>query len=81
MGFCDDVSVFINGDLLYIDKNTYWLPIRKYPDGRCDIRNSTIQLPLKAGENQLMIALTNYFYGWGIVARLSTLDGISMSNK
>lgn len=78
LGFCDDISVFINGGLLYTDKNTYWLPIRKNPDGRCDIRNSSIQLPLKAGDNQIMVALANYFYGWGIVARLNSLEGIDI---
>lgn len=78
LGFCDDVSVFLNGGLLYTDKNTYWMPIRKNPDGRCDIRNSKMQLSLKTGDNYLMIALANYFYGWGIVARISSLDGIDV---
>lgn len=70
LGFSDEVWVLINGQLLYIDKNWYFHPIRKEPDGRCTIENSSFMVPLKAGDNELMIGVGNDFYGWGIVARL-----------
>lgn len=81
LGFSDEVYVFINGGLLYVDKNQYPQPIRKYPDGRLDIANSTFDTPLKAGDNQLVIGVSNYFYGWGIVARLMDLNGITILQK
>jgi len=75
-GFIDDVWVLINGKMLYVDKNWYLHPIRKEPDGRCSIENTTFNLPLNAGDNELLIGVANDFYGWGIVARIDSLAGI-----
>jgi len=75
-GFSDEVWIKINNAPLYIDKNLYGTPMAKFPDGRCSIENTSFKVPLKEGENELMIGVANYFYGWGIVARLDNLDGI-----
>ena len=76
-GFVDDVWVLINGKMLYVDKNWYLHPIRKEPDGRCSIENTTFNLPLNAGDNELLIGVANDFYGWGIVARIDSLADIT----
>lgn len=76
LGFSDEVWVLINKKLLYVDKNLYLHPIRKEPDGRCSIENTTFNLPLNAGDNELLIGVANDFYGWGIVARIDSLAGI-----
>jgi len=78
LGFSDEVFVFINGGLLYTDKNQYLEPIRKYPDGRCDIANTVFSLPLKAGNNEIIIGISNYFYGWGLIARLYEMNNIKI---
>jgi hypothetical protein len=75
LGFSDEVYVFINGGMIYTDKNQYPQPIRKYPDGRLDVANATFEIPLKEGDNELVIGVSNYFYGWGIVARMAKMDG------
>ena len=77
IGFSDDIFVFINGRLLNVDMNTYNQPIAKNPNGRLHIDNSTINLPLQEGSNELMIAVANDFFGWGLVARLSDMIGIT----
>lgn len=77
MGFSDEVWVLINGSLLYVDKNWYGQPVMKQPEGRCSTENTSFMLPLKAGDNELLIGLTNFFYGWGAIIRLDKLDGIS----
>jgi hypothetical protein len=71
LGFSDDVWVFLNGSLVYIDKNTYNALIRKEPDGRISIENASVQLSLKEGNNDLLIGVANDFYGWGLIARLA----------
>ena len=76
LGFSDEVWIFINGQILYIDKNYFGTPEQKEPRGRCTIDNTSIRIPLKPGDNTIMIALANYFYGWGIVARLDATDGL-----
>ncbi len=77
-GFSDEVWVRINNNPLYIDKNLYNTPIAKQPDGRCSIENTSFKVPLKEGDNQLLVGVSNFFYGWGIMARLDNLDGIKI---
>jgi hypothetical protein len=78
LGFENDVWVWINGRLLYADKNSFGQPIAKVPDGRLSIDNATIMLPLQQGDNELLIGVGNDFYGWGIMARLDDLRGITL---
>jgi hypothetical protein len=77
LGFSDEVWVFLNGQLQYADKNYFGTPSQKPPKGRCTVENSSIKLPLQKGRNEIMIAVANHFFGWGIVARMDdTDDGI-----
>ncbi|NHF57996.1 hypothetical protein FK220_001500 [Flavobacteriaceae bacterium TP-CH-4] len=76
MGFSDEVWVFINGQPLHTDQNYYGSPGMKEPRGRCTIENTSFKLPLQEGENELLIGVTNYFFGWGIIARLDQADGL-----
>ena len=63
--------------MIFVDKNLFLqAPMRKYPDGRISTLNSKVSLPLKAGENELVIAVANDFYGWGIIARLENMEGV-----
>ena len=77
LGFMTEVWVFLNGQWLYIDKNHYGQPIAKQR-GRISIRNSTITVPLQQGNNVLLIGLGGGFYGWGLMARLEDLEGITL---
>ncbi len=76
LGFSDEVWVLINGQLAYVDKNLYGRPTSKSPDGRCDLENSAFMLPLKAGDNEILIGVAADFYGWAIVARLEDTEQI-----
>ena len=78
MGFSDEVWVFINQRYLYADKNLYGSPGAKYPDGRCSLENTAFELPLNEGDNEVLIGLSNDFYGWGIIARLDRLEGLTI---
>ncbi|SKB87102.1 hypothetical protein SAMN05660226_03526 [Parapedobacter luteus] len=75
-GFSDEVWLFVNGSYTYADKNYYGTPIMKPPFGRCSIENTAVYMPLKKGDNEILIGLANNFYGWGVVARLRDLHGI-----
>ncbi|WP_345246870.1 hypothetical protein [Nibrella saemangeumensis] len=77
LGFSDEVWGFVNGQPVFVDKNLYRSSAgRKNPDGRCSIDNSSFVVPLKAGDNELLIGIANDFYGWGLVARLESLEDI-----
>jgi hypothetical protein len=77
LGFSDEIWVFINGQILHVDKNYFGTPGQKLPGGRCIIENSAIKIPLKQGNNVILIALANYFYGWGIIARMDSVEGLT----
>jgi hypothetical protein len=76
-GFCDEVWVFLNAQPAFVDKNIYGTPISKQ-DGRCSLENASFNLPLKAGINELAIGISNDFFGWAIIARLESIDGIEI---
>ncbi len=78
LGFSDEVWVMINGKLLYVDKNYYMEPIMKQPNGRCSLENTTFEVPLNQGDNELLVGVGNFFFGWGIVARLDSLDNLKI---
>jgi hypothetical protein len=78
LGFSDDVWVFVNGQMVFLDKNDYrQAPMRKYPDGRISIQNARFNINLKPGDNEIVVAVANDFYGWGLIARLEYMEGIS----
>ncbi|CAG5067810.1 hypothetical protein DYBT9623_00537 [Dyadobacter sp. CECT 9623] len=77
LGFSDEVWVFLNNQIIFADKNLFQQNMKRYPDGRISIQNATVDLNLNAGENDLLIGVSNDFYGWGIMARLKQGDGIT----
>ncbi len=78
LGFTNEVWVFLNGKYLYIDKNFYDEPSMKTPRARVSIENCSFNLPLKTGDNELLIGVGNDFFGWGIVARLDDNLGVKI---
>lgn len=79
LGFSDEVWVFVNNKLTYIDKNLYRDNFRKYPDGRISIENSQFPVRFTSGENEILIGVSNNFFGWGIIARLESMEGLSFT--
>ncbi|MFS4469699.1 family 16 glycoside hydrolase [Maribacter sp. 2210JD10-5] len=76
LGFSDEVWVFINGQPLHVDKNYFGSPGMKEPRGRASLENTSFKIPFKSGTNELLIGITNYFFGWGIIARLENTEGL-----
>jgi hypothetical protein len=77
LGFSEEVWVFVNENLTYVDKNLFTQEIRKEPKGRMSIGNTSFDINLKAGDNDILIGVADNFYGWGIIARLNDLEGIT----
>lgn len=77
LGFSDEIWVFLNNQTVLVDKNLFQqAAMRKYPEGRMSKDNARVGINLKQGENELMIAVANDFYGWGLVARLESTEGL-----
>jgi hypothetical protein len=82
IGWTRELWVFVNGKLVYADKNLFEQEgARKFPDARCSLENASVTLPLDAGDNEVAIAITNNFFGWGIMMRLADPEGIRLAAK
>ena len=68
--------------MILVDKNLFQqVGMRKNPGGRLSINNTIAKLNLKKGENELLIAVANDFYGWGLMARLENAEKIERTDE
>ena len=67
-GFSDRARVFLNGVPLYRGDDTY--RSRDYRFLGSIGWHDTVYLPLEAGDNELSVAVSEDFGGWGVQARL-----------
>ncbi len=69
LGYSDEVVVYLNSKPLYAGNNTQSF---RQPEflGLLDLDNEMVYLPLKKGDNELMLALTDYCCGWGFITKL-----------
>ena len=80
IGWTREVWVFVNGELVYADKNLFEQEgARKFPDARCSLENGSFTLPLKPGDNEVAVAIANDFFGWGLMLRLPDPGEIHLS--
>ena len=70
IGYSDDVSVFLNGRILYRGRSA-----QNFRDpgflGIVNPENDAIYLPLKKGRNELVLAVSELGGGWGFICRLA----------
>jgi len=70
IGYSDDVSVFLNGRILYRGRSA-----QNFRDpgflGIVNPDNDAIYIQLKKGRNELMLAVSELGGGWGFICRLS----------
>jgi hypothetical protein len=70
IGYSDDVSVFLNGKILYRGRSA-----QNFRDpgflGIVNPENDAVYLPLKKGRNELVLAVSELGGGWGFICRLA----------
>ncbi|RIK77412.1 hypothetical protein DCC62_09605 [candidate division KSB1 bacterium] len=67
-GFSDAVKVYCNDRLLYGSRNNFLSRDYRFP-GTIGLFGE-IYFPLEAGDNELLMAITEIFGGWGLEAQL-----------
>ena len=70
IGYSDDVSVFLNGQILYRGRSAQAFRDPRFL-GIVNPENDAVYLPLKKGDNELMLAVSELGGGWGFICRLS----------
>jgi hypothetical protein len=73
IGYSDDVSVFLNGKLLYRGRSAQGFRDPGFL-GIVNPENDAVYLPLKKGSNELILAVSELGGGWGFICRLAELD-------
>jgi hypothetical protein len=72
IGYSDDVSVFLNGKILYRGRSAQGFRDPGFL-GIVNPENDAVYLPLKKGRNELMLAVSELGGGWGFICRLADL--------
>jgi len=76
IGYSDDVSVFVNGELVYSGING-WDSRTPALASFVDARWESVSLPFKAGENEVVLAVADdQRFGWGFAMRIDDSAGI-----
>jgi hypothetical protein len=73
IGYSDDVSVFLNGKILYRGRSAQGFRDPRFL-GIVNPENDAVYLPLKKGKNELVLAVSELGGGWGFICRLVDLE-------
>ena len=73
IGYSDDVSVFLNGQILYRGRSAQGFRDPGFL-GIINPENDAVYLSLKKGNNELLLAVSELGGGWGFICRLKDLE-------
>ena len=76
--YSDGIGVYVDGRRVFVGRNDFG---SRYPGylGIVGKEADAIDLPLKKGVTEVVLAITDRSSGWGFRARLDSLDGISLA--
>ena len=69
LGYSDEVSVFLNGRILWRGRSAQGFRDPGFL-GIVNLDNDAVYLPLKKGDNELVLGLTELGGGWGFIGRI-----------
>lgn len=77
IGFSDEVSVFLNGRILFSGDQRY---IFNFPrqEGLIHLDQASVYLPLEKGENEVRLVVSEVFGGWGLMAQFEDPTGLAI---
>jgi hypothetical protein len=73
LGYSDDVSVFLNSQILYRGRSAQGFRDPGFL-GIVNPENDAVYLPLKKGKNDLTLAVSELGGGWGFICRLVDIE-------
>jgi hypothetical protein len=75
LGFSDEASVFLNGQIVYSGDQHYSFNFPRQ-EGLIHLDQASLYLPLKAGENEVRVVVSEVFGGWGLMAQFDDPSGL-----
>ncbi len=81
LGWAREVWVFVNGKPVFVAPNAYYPSSARRGLGRMTLDNGSFNLPLKAGRNDIELAISDDLessrhYGWGFVWKFDQVAGL-----
>jgi hypothetical protein len=77
LGYSDYVTVFVNGRPLFAgDAHSSYDQPRQ--EGLIGLWQATVWLPLERGDNEVLLAVSDGFGGWGLIGRLDPAGGAQL---
>jgi hypothetical protein len=74
-GYSDEATVFLNSEPLFTGKSAF-----RFRDpgflGVMNVEDDAVYLDLRKGRNEIMLAVAEYFGGWGFICRIDDMQGI-----
>jgi hypothetical protein len=77
LGFSDVATVFVNDRPLFRGDASYSFD-RPRREGLIGFDQARLYVPLRAGDNELAILLSDSFGGWGLMGRFVAADGLTL---
>lgn len=83
LGWAREVWVFVNGKPVFVAQNAYYPSSARKGLGRMDLSNGSFNLPLRAGHNDIELAISDdlqssHHYGWGFVWTFDQTTGLRL---
>jgi hypothetical protein len=79
LGFSDQVTVFLNGEPLFRGEASYSYGGRR--EGLIGYDQARLYLPLRSGENELLVVLSDSFGGMGLMGRFADSSGLTLEAR
>ena len=76
-GYSDEVCVFVNGRLLFTGRSPWRFRDETFL-GIMDVEGDALQVPLEKGRNEVVMAVGEFFGGWGLIARFDDPRGLTL---
>jgi hypothetical protein len=80
LGFSDTATVFVNGTPLFYGNDSYSFD-RPRRDGLIGFDQARLFLPLRAGDNEVAVVVSEIFGGWGIMARFLDARSLTLARE
>ncbi|MGE5099490.1 MAG: hypothetical protein ACM3SX_05850 [Deltaproteobacteria bacterium] len=78
LSYSETIGVYVNGALIYVGDNTYGVRTKDNL-GVVGHEGETLMLPLRPGDNDIVLAIADKAFGWGFRARLDSLDDVRIA--
>jgi hypothetical protein len=80
LGYSDIATVFVNGRALYTGDQRYSFDTPRR-EGLLGLDQARLYLPLRAGDNEIVVLVSDTFGGWALMGRFVDPSGLTVEAR